>query len=287
MWSLLCPLIGAAGAHLAPARIELLSGRADIAAGSGVVSLVGTARTHTVEGPAYLEVGPASLLALRWRGEASVELRGVSALEWRAPSDGRGLMISAWRFTELDFEVRRGPLRIELGGGWRAELEVGAAGVRTLADGRIELRHVAGAPLRLHHHSVAGVVTPPWTLLPGAQLRLGPSSSDTSFDALSARRALAPPAPGRPAPTPAQPWTNFSWPWAPLELPGRIAPDSQLEPAAPARIQSGRIAPASAPDEGARNACEGLELELPAARPDARELPRAQSASGEGQDRSD
>lgn len=268
MWNLLL-LIGAAGAQVAPVRVELVSGRADLAARSGVVSLIGAGRSHTVDGPAYLEVGPASVLALRWRGEASLELRGVSALEWRAPRDGRGLMLSAWRLSELDFEVRRGPLRIDLGGGWRVELEVGAASMRTLADGRLELRHVAGAPLALHHISSAGLVSPPWTLLPGSQLRFDPSTPVAVVDAPQARRVLAPPAPGRPSAIPERPWTSFSWPWAPLDLPGGLAPETDEEPASPARIQSGRIAPASAAEERASEAQGSRSLELPAQRPGA------------------
>lgn len=272
VWNLYL-LLGAAGAQLAPARIELISGRADVAARSGVVNLIGPARTHTVDGPAYLEVGPASVLALRWRGEASLELRGVSALEWRAPRDGQGVIVSAWRLTELDFEVRRGPLRIDLGGGWRVELEVGAAGVRTLADGRLELRHVAGSPLVLHREGGAGLTSPPWTLLPGAQLRLDPTAVGFGIDAPSARRVLPPPAPGRPSATPEHPWSGFSWPWTPLDLPGHPEPATELAPAAPACIQSGRIAPASALEELGSEQPEPSVLELPAARHDARTDP--------------
>jgi hypothetical protein len=240
----------AAGGDLAPARIELAAGRADLAGPEGVVTLLGGGEAREVVGPAYLELGAASRLALRWRGEASLEVRGSSALEWRAPLDGAGVMVIAWRVSELDFEVRRGPLRLDLGSGWRIELDVGAAGIRRLADGRLELRHVAGAPLALFHQSASGLVSPPWTVLPGSQVRLEASSAPAIVQGPAPTRAKASPERHDDAP----PWSDFAWPWPPSsrantpfggESYGERAPQ-----AAPARIENSRIAPASAAGGG-------------------------------------
>ncbi len=243
----------AAGLDLGAVRVELISGRADLALPDGVVTLVGRAQAHTLEGPAYLETGAVSSVAVRWRSEASCELRGVNALEWRAPRDGRGVFVSAWRISELDFEVRRGPLRIDLGSGWRVELTVGAASVRTLADGRVELRHVAGSPLALHRVAGAGQVSPPWTLLPGAQVRLDPSSGAGIVDAPRARRALPPPPPGPESVLANEVWSGFAWPWTSSERPPPAANDAPSERASPARIESSRIAPAASERAGPSN----------------------------------
>lgn len=260
MWWSACLLATVFGPELSSVRVELVAGRADLAVREGVHTLVGRAQAHTVEGPAYLESGPASSLAVRWRSEASCELRGVNALEWREPSDGRGVFVSAWRVSELDFEVRRGPLRIDLGSGWRVELAVGAASLRTLADGRIELRHVAGSPLALHRALGEGRVSPPWTLLPGAQVRLDPQSPLGVVDAPRARRALPPPPPGPESAVPARAWESFAWPWAPRERERAPANSAPSERAAPARIESSRIAPAASEREQAPNAAP---LDLP------------------------
>lgn len=261
MWWSAGLLALSSGPDLGAVRVELVSGRADLALREGVVTLVGRPQAQTLEGPAYLETGPASSVAVRWRSEASCELRGVNALEWRAPHDGRGVFVSAWRVSEVDFEVRRGPLRVELGSGWRVELAVGAASLRTLADGRIELRHVAGSPLALHRNEPDGRVSPPWTLLPGAQVRLDPRAETGVVDAPRARRALPPPPPGRDALVPAPAWAGFAWPWAPLERefhsPAGSAP---AERASPARIEGSRVAPAASERS---DAVPAPKLELP------------------------
>jgi hypothetical protein len=264
----------AAGGDLAPARIELAAGRADLAGPEGVVTLLGGGEAREVVGPAYLELGAASRLALRWRGEASLEVRGSSALEWRAPLDGAGVLVIAWRVSELDFEVRRGPLRLDLGSGWRIELDVGAAGIRRLADGRLELRHVAGAPLALFHQSASGLVSPPWTVLPGSQVRLEASTAPAIVQGPAPTRAKASPERHDDAP----PWSDFAWPWPPSsranlpfdgesyrerhgERQGERAPQ-----AAPARIENSRVAPASAADGG--KALDAAASPLEEAQPD-------------------
>ncbi len=257
-------LAAALGGDLAPARIELATGRADLALPSGVETLLGGGDARVVDGPAYLEIGPASRLALRWRGEASLELRGSSALEWRAPLDGAGVMVTAWRVSELDFEVRRGPLRLDLGGGWRVELDVGAAGVRRLADGRLELRHVAGAPLALFHRSASGLVSPPWTVLPGAHVRLEAGATPTFVQG---------PAPARPKAAferhdEAPPWSDFAWPWGRSSRESAPFRGERAPQAEPARIESSRIAPASAAGEDG-TWLRGAGLELPRARCEA------------------
>lgn len=297
-------LVTALPADLGVARLELSAGRADIVSAAGVTSLVGRSAAHDVDGRAYVELGAASQLALRWRGEASLELRGAAAVEWRAPADQRGVLFTAWRVSELDFEVRRGPLRLDVGGGWRLELDVGAAGLRTLADGRLEVRHVAGAPLRIARDLGDGLVTPPWTLLPGGEVRLdaGALSSTSVRGAGSGAefrgRALGPPAPGGERFAPPQPWEQFAWPWAAPTRPALLAPwparsaSEQPESAAPARIESGRIAPASsshgaqpessdAVHDAAHDAAHGELLELPQVRSRARDAaaPAARSSA--------
>jgi len=286
---------------LGVARLELSSGRADIVSAAGVTSLVGRSAARDVDGRAYVELGAASQLALRWRGEASLELRGAAAVEWRAPADQRGVLFTAWRVSELDFEVRRGPLRLDVGGGWRLELDVGAAGLRTLADGRLEVRHVAGAPLRIARDLGDGLVTPPWTLLPGGEVRLdaGAASSASAHGLGSGAefrgRALGPPAPGSERFAPAQPWAQFAWPWAPPARPALLAPwparsaSEQPESAAPARIESGRIAPASSAhptqvesSDAAQDAAQEVRIELPQVRSRARDASAPAGGSSAG-----
>lgn len=286
---------------LGVARLELSTGRADIVSAAGVTSLVGRSAARDVDGRAYVELGAASQLALRWRGEASLELRGAAAVEWRAPADQRGVLFTAWRVSELDFEVRRGPLRLDVGGGWRLELDVGAAGVRTLADGRLEVRHVAGAPLRIARDLGDGLVTPPWTLLPGGEVRLdaGAASSSSARGVGSGAefrgRALGPPAPGRERFAPAQPWAQFAWPWAAPARPALLTPwparsaSEQPESAAPARIESGRIAPASSAhptqagsSDAADDAARDERIELPQVRSRARDASAPAGGSSAG-----
>ena len=145
---MLVPLLLAVVVGLPPVHIDVLAGRADLASPLGIVPLRPGAKPIERNGPGYLELGAISRLNLRWRSVASIELEGAAAIEWRgSQGDEDALSLEVLRLDELSAEVRRGPLRLELPGGWRATLTHGALHVRTLSDGTLELEHIAGAPL--------------------------------------------------------------------------------------------------------------------------------------------
>lgn len=198
-------------------KVDLLEGRAQLATPHGVEQLRPERGAREHDGPGYLEAGALARLHMRWSGAASVELGGACALEWRAsPGESGALSLAFARLDSLSLEVRRGPVRLELPGGWRLRLAHGAAFVRALPGGAFELEHAAGAPLLLTASRSAADVRPPWTVLPGAKLRLEPRAerplagdsarllNPLGQPSRRAREPLEPPAP----------WAGFSWPWS-------------------------------------------------------------------------
>lgn len=213
---MLVPLLLAACAGLPPVHIDVLAGRADLASPLGIVPLRPGAKPIERNGPGYLELGAISRLDLRWRGVASLELEGAGALEWRgSQGDEDALSLEVLRLDKLSVEVRRGPLRLELPGGWRATLTHGALHVRTLSDGTLELEHIAGAPLLVAPGPVDGRTSPPWTVLAGSKVLLAPASD--APQAASGRKPLAQERRDTSWAQPATcgaPWTSFQWPWS-------------------------------------------------------------------------
>jgi hypothetical protein len=209
-------LLLAALAGLPPVHIDVLAGRAELASPLGIVPLRSGEKPLERHGPGYIEVAALSRLNLRWRGITSLELDGASALEWRGSArDEDGLTLEVLRMDRLSAEVRRGPLRLELPGGWRATLTHGALHVRTLSNGALELEHIAGAPLLLAAAPVEGRLSPPWTVLAGSKVLLEPSAEQPRSSAgrkplAQERRDLAWAQPA----THGTPWTSFRWPWS-------------------------------------------------------------------------
>jgi hypothetical protein len=222
--------------ELPPLRVEVLEGRAELASAEGVDSLIGPGADRDHEGPGYVRSSVLSRLSLRWRGAATIELEGAASLEWRTSERSRGLSIELEHVDRANLEVRRGPLRLALPGGWLAHLDQGAAFVRQLPDGSVELEHAAGAPILLSriapHGDASNGIRPPWTVLPGARIRL-----DAEGDAprtLNGARARVleiwarSEAEVRELEPRREPWNGFAWPWD-----AAVAPIGPLEQARP------------------------------------------------------
>ena len=212
--------------ELRRARVELLEGRAHLAGPQGVLELRAGGQTE-VEGRAYLEVRARSRAALRWNAVASLVVEGPAVLEW-GPAEGEAGL--EWRIEELfeaHLEVRRGPVRARLAGGWSARLEAGAGFLRGIAGGGVEWHHDAGSPVLLSAPHAPRAVRPPWVVLPGAWLRLHPGRTRPGVVEGYGGRLLDPylrRGSSRTVGT-STAWPGFSWPWVePEPAPGRSAP---------------------------------------------------------------
>jgi hypothetical protein len=225
-----------------------------------------------VEGPAHLELGAHSRVALRWSATASLIVLGPAVVEW-GPVEGSRTRLEC-RFAELaeaHLEVRRGPVRLGFPGGWSASIESGAGFVRGLAGGGVELHHDAGLPLLIAAPHARTEVRPPWVVLAGAWLRLHPGElhpealpgSRSRLVDPFARRGSGPPSD---APLPA--WGSFAWPWE-----GR--PATPAAPAVPAEL-AGEAPAATA--SGGTAIPEGLSI--PGANAPAGTAPAGTAPSG-------
>jgi hypothetical protein len=236
---------GVAGAL--PARVEVLDGRARVALPDGVLSLAAGAPGQRFPEALHFEQAPESRSRIGWSAAASLLVEGRTVLEW-SPPDEAGMPLS-WSFAEVDsasLEVRRGRVHIELAGGWRGALQPGAYTVRGLAGGSVEFRHAAGLPVTLWAPTADGAPLPPYTVLPGATVRL----------LAEARRPLALPGAADEIQEPHAKlgfesrtqaasfpsWGDFTWPWraaaaretAPSSPQAAIEPvGGNLEPIAP------------------------------------------------------
>lgn len=192
--------------------LRVLAGRVVLARPEGIERRTTEDKLTWLDARGYLESSATSRFEMSWDGAASLECSGPTTIEWReATSERGGVYLDLLRVERLHLEVRRGPLRCVLPGGWIFNLEHGASFLRRLPDGHFELEHGAGAPLLVAREARSGDVRPPWTVLPGAKVRL-------EADALAGhRRVLAPPqAMARakdPMPSPSTPWASFRWPW--------------------------------------------------------------------------
>ncbi len=213
----LCALAG----DLPALRLDVLEGRVRVAHEQGTASLpVGA--VDWVHGPSgYLESSTLARLRLRWLGAASMELEGAHALAWQpARAEGSGLWLSFSGLDEARLEVREGPLRFELPSGWRGLCSKGTLALRSGVDGHVDLELLAGAPLLLSPPSSPGAVRPPWTVLPGARVRL--LCGDPRPRVVAGKLRAPDPAPGAPAmaaPVGERPWSGFEWPWKSAESP--------------------------------------------------------------------
>lgn len=203
---------------LPPLRLEVLEGRAQLALESGIQSLAGPEAELDHRGPGFVSSSALSRLSLRWRGAATLELEGAASLEWRACERGQGLSITLEDVDRATLEVRRGPLRLELPGGWLAHVRFGAAFLRRLPDGSVALEHVAGAPILLSRSGARDGVRPPWTVLPGARLRLEESADEPRTVAGARSRVFEiwgrAEEGERESEPRGKPWSGFAWPWS-------------------------------------------------------------------------
>lgn len=196
-------------------RLDVLEGRVRVAHEAGTADLPVGATEWTHGGSGYLEASMLARLRLRWLGSASVELEGAQALSWQpARAEGSGLWVAFSGLDEARLEVRDGPLRFELPSGWRGLCSKGTLSLRAGAEGLVDLELLAGAPLLISPPSAPGAVRPPWTVLPGARVRL--LALDARPRVVSGKVRPPDSAPGAPplsAPVDERPWSGFTWPW--------------------------------------------------------------------------
>lgn len=223
MWLVAVSLFALAGDH-PTLRVEVLEGRVRAAHEGGIEALAVGAADWTHGAAGYLEAAPLARLRLRWLGSASAELEGAHAFSWEpARGEGRGLTLAFSGLSDARLEVREGPLRFELPSGWRGLCPRGTLRLRAAGDGVFDLELLAGAPVLLSPPGTPGAVRPPWTVLPGARVRL--LGADLRPRALGGKLRApesAAGAPGLAAPVAERPWSGFAWPWsAPTPSAGR------------------------------------------------------------------
>jgi hypothetical protein len=209
-WTLL--LLLQASPPAPSARLHVLQGRASLATPSGIDVLPAGGAPVRVAPRGHLELAVLSRAELRWDRVGSLELTGPAALEWRSTSASR-TEATLLSFQDLHLELRRGPLLLELPGGWRLLAEGGAAAHMALSPSGLDLHHAAGRPLLLLRPSPPDQARPPLTLLPGARVRLsGPDWSERG----PSGRALDPFRRGDggvEGERKVDAWAGFSWPW--------------------------------------------------------------------------
>jgi hypothetical protein len=147
------------------ATVRVTGGRAELVLGREPLALTPSACPRALAAPAYVELGARSTLELRWSGLASAAISGPAALE---VGPGERPRLQLLRLARAEIEVRRGTLALELPGGGLLALAHCALGLRALSDGRIELQHRGGAPVRILR---PGARRELW-LRPGERLRL-------------------------------------------------------------------------------------------------------------------
>ena len=179
---LLAPLVGAKS-DLDPAPIRrgegtpalthlvVNSGRATLVTDSGVHPVTQERTLEPFVGAGHLEVAPGSRVTLAWRGLCSMELEGPASLSWQPPRAPEGLMVHTTVLNRVDLEVRKMPLRWQLPGNWRGELQSGAYSVYSLGSGTNEFIHHAGRPVRLSWMGSSDV-TAPVNLAGGTSFRM-------------------------------------------------------------------------------------------------------------------
>ena len=128
--------------------LSVLAGRASVVQGEQTSTWTRATGRRSVEGEAYVEVGPGGEIELAWPGAASVRARGPAALEWDPERDVRVL-----RAHGLEAEARRGSVTLYLPLGWRGRLEQAALGLQELPTGELLVEHRGGKPLRLERES--------------------------------------------------------------------------------------------------------------------------------------
>lgn len=243
----------AAAAPDAAARVEVLEGRALLAATGFVERLQAGAGERRIEGPAHLELPAGSRVRVTWSGRASVLLEGRSVFAWSPP---RADAAPHWELAEVGsahLELRRGPLELGLAGGWKGRLFSGACVVHGTSAG-FELEHQAGLPLDLWPPPQDGRPAAPFTMLAGARVRLvhgslSPLSLEGSRGSVAvSHQRLGFERLGSPAGHP--PWRGFAWPWA-SRLPTAAVEAAHAQPPildlpAPAE-QKGELQPSVAP----------------------------------------
>jgi hypothetical protein len=223
---------------VAPLSLHVLEGCVEVASSSGVAEVPPGAPALELRGPGYIESRARSRFETRFESSASATWRGCAVFEWRAPVRCHaGVLLDVLRADEVELEVRRGPLRVLLPGGWSLQLEQGAAYARRRGDGTYELVHTAGTPILVGLESAPGRVQPPWTVLPGVRVTLDSRALDHHARVLSRARSAQRREEDRDVH--AKPWPSFSWPWMDTAEPAHVAPPSAA---------SATTAPAPAPD---------------------------------------
>lgn len=282
--SLLLSSSAAQGGAETAARVEVLEGRAWLAATGLVERMQEGEGERRVEGPAHLQVPSGSRARVTWSAQASILLEGRSVLAWRPAADG---VAPHWDLSEVGMahlELRRGPLQVSLSGGWDARLHSGACALRGTPAG-FELDHQAGLPIDLWPPNQGGAPSAPFTVLAGARVSLVHGSGRPLALAGSHGRMAGAHARLGVERSTAQvthpPWRGFAWPWAsPLPAPsieagGGAAPDEpdlpELVPGAVATVHAEVAPQPQAPASPRADPPPQLQeaLEIPASPPSA------------------
>ena len=176
-------------------ELELRSGRAQVVEGGAVAVLTSSAPSRVLVGPTLVEVGARSEALVTWRGIGSLRVRGKAAFhvaqeraepdesdesdelaendetvaeEEDGPTTPR-VSLSFLRSAEV--ELRRGALRLDLPRGFTLDLDRAALALREFADGRVEVTHRGGLPVRIRRTDGTG--TKPILLTSGRSVVLG------------------------------------------------------------------------------------------------------------------
>lgn len=164
-----------------------------IMASSGLVELTG--RTH-------LELGGGAEVQVVFPGRASLRVLGPASLEWGATPPVGSREPLTWNFfrgAEINLEVRRHGVELELPNDWQLRLEGGALRLASTIDGAFVLTNDAGPVATATY--LGGDARPPVDVRAGASSRLGPIDELPTPPDLTAH---------------ARPWSGMHWPW-PIE----------------------------------------------------------------------
>jgi hypothetical protein len=161
-------------------ELEVRSGRVQVLEDARTALLTPAAPARVLDGPTLVEVGTRSQAVLRWGGSGSLRIDGRAALhvdreEATAGHPARARV--AFDFLRsAEVELRRGALLLDLPRGFSLELDRAVVALRELADGRVEVVHRGGRPVRILRpaHGVGDEAERPSLLLaPGRSVLLG------------------------------------------------------------------------------------------------------------------
>ncbi|MFT7484994.1 MAG: hypothetical protein ACI9F9_000840, partial [Candidatus Paceibacteria bacterium] len=192
-------------------HLDVQSGRAMLVTNHGVQPISAQRGVTPFHGAGHLEVAPGSKASVRWQGAGSVSLVGPASVAWQAPEGSGTVRLEFSSIGTADIEVRSTPMRVDLPGAWRLQLNSGAYSVYCMGGGGVELVHRAGHPARASWIGGGRLAPPPVVVQAGERYLLKGAPE------FIPRPDLTHAAPG---------WTDSVWPWGQGKIEG--APDIVL-----------------------------------------------------------